>query len=46
MLDKMSVHVTVTYSFVNHKTNLIEISQMEGKELDADDELPELRNGD
>ena len=42
--DPLSTHIAVTYSTINEKTNLIEISQMEKEELDDDDELAKLRN--
>ena len=44
MFDRTEKHVAVTFSYVNDKTNLIEIGQTEGEDLDADDELFELRN--
>ena len=41
--DRTARHVAVSYSYVNDKTNLIEIRQTEEEDLDADDELLELR---
>ena len=43
MFDRTAKHVAVTFSYVNDKTNLIEIRQSEGGDLDADDELLKLR---
>ena len=43
MFDRTAKHVAVTFSYINDKTNLIEIGQIEGEDLDANDELLELR---
>ena len=43
MFDRTAKHIAVTFSYVDDKTNLIEIGQTEGEDLDANDELLELR---
>ena len=43
MFDRTAKHVAVIFSYVNNKTNPIEIRQTEGEDLDADDELLKLR---